>query len=463
MTMFIGHIHEEAALAQCLKRGITAAFPNLRDEVYVSSDDGHVGADWIKRWGAALKDAKVVILLCSPTAARRPWICVELGAGWLKLEQGTCRLLVVCHSGQRKDKLPVLPQIQALQSDEESFAQSLFNVVGSGLGVSAEHADQAAFQEQFNRTALHLKKEGVVRPQPEVRAQYLPVTISRRGDTLHVEPAGEARQVDRRLPFRDWCDQVARLQRFLADPNERQVVDVGLAIGIQNALWANEKLYPGLRMKGRIDRHGSGATVAQGAFNTGYQLLKRAEDTACLESSPNLQDLFHLVGNRLRKQSIPADGAVYESFLRQVGNKRFKLQLGAGAEEVVTVCLNKSLYFPRLEIGVWRYVDISGTNIYQRGFLPGFGSDVFAGEGSYWIWMDEDEVEFRSYGDMSHIPRREGWPVPDSEAQVLATRSYLTEQWGVVDVFLPWASDEDVNATNVIKEPFSSPARALME
>ena len=46
---------------------------------------------------------------------------------------------------------------------------------------------------------------------------------------------------------------------------------------------------------------------------------------------------------------------------------------------------------------------------------------------------------------------------------MLATRSYLTEQWGVVDVFLPWASDEDVNATNVIKEPFSSPARALME
>jgi hypothetical protein len=169
------------------------------------------------------------------------------------------------------------------------------------------------------------------------------------------------------------------------------------------------------------------------------------------------------VGHRHRKRAIPSAGAVYDSFMRQFGKKSFNLQFSDGSEELATVCLNKSLYFPRFEIGVWRYIDIGDTKIDEQGILLGFGGDEFAEEGSYWIWVDEDEVEFRSYGHTSHIPRREGWPIPSNGAKILATRSYLTEQWGVTDIYLPWGSDEDVNADNVIKEPFSAPARALME
>jgi hypothetical protein len=464
VKVFIGHIHEEAPLAQFLKDAVIAAFPDYGNEVYVSSDGGLVGSDWIDNWSTALKDAPVVILLCSPTAARRPWICFEWGAGWLRATQNTCRLLVVCHSGQEKDKLP-FGRIQALQATDESFATNLFAAIGSALHATPEAFDHGAFKTAFVATALRLKKESVPSPQPEVRKQYLPVTVERRGDALcmEVDVGAEVRHVSGRLPFEQWCEQVDKLQSFLADPRQQRVCGVGLAIGIQNALWGNHKLYPGLRMKGRIDEHQSGATVAQGAFNTGYQLLKCRQDLEGLQSGADLQDLFRLVGHRHRKAAIPKHGPVRESFMRQFGKKCFTLRLSDGAEELATVCLNKSLYFPRFEIGVWRYVDIGDTDINALGILPGFGGDEFAEEGSYWIWVDEDEVEFRSYGHTSHIPRREGWPVPQSAAKVLATRSYLTEQWGVTDIFLPWGSDEDVNAGNVIKEPFSAPARALME
>jgi len=66
-------------------------------------------------------------VLCSPSSLTRPWINFEAGWGW-----GWKRISVVpiCHSGQKKDRLPFpFCELQALQLEDSKFPKDLVDAL----------------------------------------------------------------------------------------------------------------------------------------------------------------------------------------------------------------------------------------------------------------------------------------------------------------------------------------------
>ena len=49
-----------------------------------------------------MKQAKVILTLCSESSVRRPWLNFESGGGWAK----RLPVIPVCHKKMTKDRLP---------------------------------------------------------------------------------------------------------------------------------------------------------------------------------------------------------------------------------------------------------------------------------------------------------------------------------------------------------------------
>ena len=78
---FISHITEEAGVAAKLKAALARDFLQMLD-VFVSSDGESISAgdDWLKSIDNALQQSALMLILCSPSSIRRPWINFEAGA-----------------------------------------------------------------------------------------------------------------------------------------------------------------------------------------------------------------------------------------------------------------------------------------------------------------------------------------------------------------------------------------------
>ncbi|PYV95030.1 MAG: toll/interleukin-1 receptor domain-containing protein, partial [Acidobacteria bacterium] len=82
---FISHITEEAGVAAKLKAALARDFLQMLD-VFVSSDGESISAgdDWLKSIDNALQQSALMLILCSPSSIRRPWINFEAGAAWMR-------------------------------------------------------------------------------------------------------------------------------------------------------------------------------------------------------------------------------------------------------------------------------------------------------------------------------------------------------------------------------------------
>ena len=78
--VFISHIHSEAEGAIWIKESINELLLGGID-FFVSSDRGTiVGGDrWLEKIEGALKNATIVLVLCSKTSILRPWVNFEAG------------------------------------------------------------------------------------------------------------------------------------------------------------------------------------------------------------------------------------------------------------------------------------------------------------------------------------------------------------------------------------------------
>lgn len=104
MNIFISYINEESVLAGALKDWIESTFAG-QCSVFVSTDADGIppGTRWVERIDQALEDADVLIVLCSPSSVKRPWVNFEAGCGFIK----RVPVIPVCHSGLRKEQLPL--------------------------------------------------------------------------------------------------------------------------------------------------------------------------------------------------------------------------------------------------------------------------------------------------------------------------------------------------------------------
>jgi TIR domain len=83
--LFVSHISEELRLAAILKTHLSSDFLGLV-EVFVSSDIESIaaGSNWLVDIERALREASVLIVLCSHSSVKRPWVNFEVGAAWIK-------------------------------------------------------------------------------------------------------------------------------------------------------------------------------------------------------------------------------------------------------------------------------------------------------------------------------------------------------------------------------------------
>ncbi len=102
--LFISHISEDAEVAARLKAAIRHDFLELV-EAFVSSDGESIraGEPWLISLGAGLRQADMLLILCSEQSVQRPWVNFEAGAAWM-IEKP---IVPVCYKGMKPSQLPM--------------------------------------------------------------------------------------------------------------------------------------------------------------------------------------------------------------------------------------------------------------------------------------------------------------------------------------------------------------------
>lgn len=114
--VFISFVHEDEAVARALQSYVADGLK--LSKVFLSSEQSlvYAGERWIDRITAALRDAKVVVLLLSRRSVSRPWVNFEAGGAWLSDKV----IVPVCVGNLTPEVLPKpYSTLQALRIPEE--------------------------------------------------------------------------------------------------------------------------------------------------------------------------------------------------------------------------------------------------------------------------------------------------------------------------------------------------------
>jgi hypothetical protein len=165
--VFVSHIHEEAALGSAVKKLIEDVFERDGVQAFLSSDlrDLPAGRKWLEEIGGQLGQCRVVVSLLSPASLVRPWVNIELGAGWIK----GLRVIPLSHSGLLVSVLPrPFGDFNGVGLDQNDAAQRLLGGIADGLGLSppSQRLDFAAMLKELRAAAS--KSESVPPPTASV-------------------------------------------------------------------------------------------------------------------------------------------------------------------------------------------------------------------------------------------------------------------------------------------------------
>jgi hypothetical protein len=133
--VFISHIYQETALGGLVKLLIEDVFARDGVRAFLSSDmrDIPAGRKWLIEISEQLESCRVVVSLLSPFSLTRPWVNIELGAGWIK----GLRVIPVCHSGLLVHDLPrPFGDFNGVGLDQDDAAERLLVGVADGLGLA---------------------------------------------------------------------------------------------------------------------------------------------------------------------------------------------------------------------------------------------------------------------------------------------------------------------------------------
>lgn len=138
-TVFISHIHSEANIAIWLKETISKALLGGIN-FFVSSDRvAIVGGDrWLNKIEEALKEAPIVLVLCSEQSIYRPWINFEAGGAWIAGK----RVVPICHAGMLPSDLPEpIKSLQAYSLTNPIDLKDLTKLLAELAGLDAPDID----------------------------------------------------------------------------------------------------------------------------------------------------------------------------------------------------------------------------------------------------------------------------------------------------------------------------------
>ena len=132
-VVFISHIHSESKIAIWIEERTSDLLLGAID-FFVSSDKSSIvgGDKWLQKIEEGLKNASVIIVLCSKESVLRPWINFEAGGAWMAGK----RVVPVCHAGMSPGDLPEpLRSLQAYELANEEHFQDLVALLAREAGL----------------------------------------------------------------------------------------------------------------------------------------------------------------------------------------------------------------------------------------------------------------------------------------------------------------------------------------
>jgi hypothetical protein len=131
--VFISFIHEEERVAIAVQAMLREKL-DREHRVFLSADTWQIraGEIWLDRLREELDDARVAVLLLSPSSIIRPWVNFEAGAAWLTGKA----IIPVCFGGLLKEQLPKpYSNFQAIALREEYYylVRSVFGWLSNSI------------------------------------------------------------------------------------------------------------------------------------------------------------------------------------------------------------------------------------------------------------------------------------------------------------------------------------------
>ena len=130
--VFVSHVHEEGAVGSVVKTWTEDVFGSHDVKAFLSSDRGDLqaGEKWLEVISKELSEARVIVSVLSPRSIRRPWVNIELGAGWIK----GLAVIPLCHSGLKFGSLSQpFGAFSGVGLDMADAAERLLGGIAKGL------------------------------------------------------------------------------------------------------------------------------------------------------------------------------------------------------------------------------------------------------------------------------------------------------------------------------------------
>jgi hypothetical protein len=489
--IFISFASQERELALQLKKLIEEKFKS-QVKVFVSDTTITAGEIWENEIKDNIKDATLVLVLCSQLSIQRQWVNFECGAAAFR----EVPIIPLCHSGLRwNDLIPFAgwQEVEAIDVHGPGFFGKVVKAVDAKpkintqpdlkiIPIVKDELDKkiSVMVQRLDKTEEDKKKED--EKNGKWPPKYLLVTARKNDDFIEIGTTGISDPIGGPMKSESgWLCQMREMHDFLTRGDVKYIGCTGLAIGIQNCLFDGTNIYVGVRMKSIADAYSSSVGVAKGKFNTGYELL-RERGGRKFKAIDTLQDLFVTMPEHI-KQFVQPDTEIYkkmEERVSAVGAKLWRIRFGDEREGIATIFVNNSGWFPRFEIGVWKFIDISAAKLGKardtldkQGIIDGFGEDVFLDYRgrenvedtpvNYWIWVKDGEIYYWSFPEERLIPRKKPVKYSAPMHAVLVRTQHMIAAYNNLEKYTPFASDENLSKPNaVLTDQFSLPARALL-
>lgn len=226
--VFVSHAAVDSEIATLFKSDVEKSFLGLC-QLFVSSnlDSIQGGKEWMQEIKTNLSEAAVLISLISPVSITRPWIYAEFGAGWIR----GIPTISVCHSGLRKDQLPVpLSHFQALDLLDEMHLEHLYGQISSAIGCQKPEKDYSKLTEKYRDiTETYRKKRSIKQWHANIQQWNPEFTKVFHGESVEILIPAEADPA-----FREFKSEI-ELQKILV--LEPKGMSMGTRVGMQATNW----------------------------------------------------------------------------------------------------------------------------------------------------------------------------------------------------------------------------------
>ncbi|HAV5511016.1 toll/interleukin-1 receptor domain-containing protein [Acinetobacter baumannii] len=226
--VFVSHAAVDSEIATLFKSDVEKSFLGLC-QLFVSSnlDSIQGGKEWMQEIKTNLSEAAVLISLISPVSITRPWIYAEFGAGWIR----GIPTISVCHSGLRKDQLPVpLSHFQALDLLDEMHLEHLYGQISLAIGCHKPEKDYSKLTEKYREiTETNRKKRSIKQWHANIQQWNPEFTKVFRGESVEILIPAEFD-----FAFREFKNEI-ELQKILV--LEPKGMSMGTRVGMQATNW----------------------------------------------------------------------------------------------------------------------------------------------------------------------------------------------------------------------------------